>query len=685
MSGKTARTLISLDETLKHGETVARDERRDGDVLLVEVVAIRLARAVVVRDDLARLEARTERDAQQLVFARRLQSSRVLAVELVGRRGRTRTRIGEVCRRVVPDDLVCVPVDPFEAVGAGMYEPSAVDELRWRHIGRAVRSGPRRCPLALFRTFAVGRLGGRPDGIRRVFVADVCRANSGRLERRMAILGRRLSLRSRLSWIRRLASARQARPDGMFSERTGHGRDYLLRGTRAAGDVGDRGQQDEVEGRVDDRRQEVERHAAAGDSSETAWRTAGRRRRGPERRGVLRHGRVVSNRLECSCRPKARRDGRFPDDNREQSRRGKRPRLTEAQRGACESGRRIRIGDSVLSDDSDGMIRLRMAVDWQSTLFLPPEGSVHNRDTKLTIRALLGGNTASQNFVGSPVGSQGGATQVRLILCAYTIRMHRTTLRRAAAHVARCPAPYRAPPPAGLTLFRTSASAASNVRPRPSGNSAPKATPPIFEARNAAVYPLGVPSDDPAHALFRELNWTVDDKHCWALLAPSSASGTLAALLATLRHHVRFSPFGSAGHPILKVLPPVDRPAEEGGPRDRTVDDLLKVVSFKTRLGASAEFDDYTARYFSIRDEDRVTLREHLVGATQATEAAILERADQLEMRPFLDLPLITLSNGQTRRARILRALLEEPELLILEEPFSAPGSSPLATSASVY
>lgn len=262
--------------------------------------------------------------------------------------------------------------------------------------------------------------------------------------------------------------------------------------------------------------------------------------------------------------------------------------------------------------------------------------------------------------------------------------MHRTTLRKAAAHVGRCPAPYRLPSPAGVT-FRTSASAASDLRPRPSGNSAPKATAPIFEARNAAVYPLGVPSDDPAHALFRELNWTVDDKHCWALLAPSSASGTRAALLATLRHHVRFSPVGSAGHPILKVLPPVDRPAEEGGPRDRTVDDLLKVVSFKTRLGASAEFDDYTARYFSIRDEDRVTLREHLVGATQATEAAILERADQLEMRSFLHLPLITLSNGQTRRARILRALLEEPELLILEEPFSAPGSSPLATSASVY
>ncbi|GAA5980025.1 hypothetical protein JCM10908_001503 [Rhodotorula pacifica] len=219
----------------------------------------------------------------------------------------------------------------------------------------------------------------------------------------------------------------------------------------------------------------------------------------------------------------------------------------------------------------------------------------------------------------------------------------------------------------GPTLRRSFCFSAS--RWHPAGNAT--APPPIFKAQGTSVYPFGVPSNDPEHALFRDLEWTVADSDCWAILAPSSSSSTRAALLATLRHQVRFDPVGSAGHPILKVLPPVERHAEEGGPRDRTVEDILKLVSFKTRLGHSGDFDDYTARYYSIRDEDKVTVRQHLEEATGAKQETIERRAEQLEMTRFLDLPLITLSNGQTRRARILRALLAEPELLILEEPFT--------------
>jgi ABC-type molybdenum transport system ATPase subunit/photorepair protein PhrA len=47
------------------------------------------------------------------------------------------------------------------------------------------------------------------------------------------------------------------------------------------------------------------------------------------------------------------------------------------------------------------------------------------------------------------------------------------------------------------------------------------------------------------------------------------------------------------------------------------------------------------------------------------------ELTEKLGLKHLLDLPLVALSNGQTRRARIVKALLEQPEILLLDEPLS--------------
>lgn len=47
------------------------------------------------------------------------------------------------------------------------------------------------------------------------------------------------------------------------------------------------------------------------------------------------------------------------------------------------------------------------------------------------------------------------------------------------------------------------------------------------------------------------------------------------------------------------------------------------------------------------------------------------EWVSKLGLKQFLDLPFVALSNGQTRRARIVKALLDSPELLLLDEPLS--------------
>lgn len=123
------------------------------------------------------------------------------------------------------------------------------------------------------------------------------------------------------------------------------------------------------------------------------------------------------------------------------------------------------------------------------------------------------------------------------------------------------------------------------------------------------------------------------------------------------------------------------------------------LVSFAHRSRASGgAFYDYTARYGAVREEDRVTLRQSMFpeesGLVQDSvehffvdkshhelEDSALRMAkrarrfeeltEKLGLKQLLDLPLVALSNGQTRRARIVKALLEQPEILLLDEPLS--------------
>lgn len=121
-------------------------------------------------------------------------------------------------------------------------------------------------------------------------------------------------------------------------------------------------------------------------------------------------------------------------------------------------------------------------------------------------------------------------------------------------------------------------------------------------------------------------------------------------------------------------------------------------MSFGNRQPASGgAFYDYTARYGAVHEEDRITLRQsmfpetivddlpreileiaqmnkpkkELTRLTAQEQDVFDELVEKMGLKPFLDLPLIALSNGQTRRARILKAVLKKPELLLLDEPLS--------------
>lgn len=138
----------------------------------------------------------------------------------------------------------------------------------------------------------------------------------------------------------------------------------------------------------------------------------------------------------------------------------------------------------------------------------------------------------------------------------------------------------------------------------------------------------------------------------------------------------------------------------------KNVDPYTHVVSVsfshRSGRGAGGAFYDYTARYGAIRDEDALTLRESMfpesipdykpdpiaalpfekpkikkpafddvVKLSDEDKALFDNLVREMDLERLLDLPLIALSNGQTRRARILRAVLKKPEVMLLDEPLS--------------
>jgi hypothetical protein len=199
-------------------------------------------------------------------------------------------------------------------------------------------------------------------------------------------------------------------------------------------------------------------------------------------------------------------------------------------------------------------------------------------------------------------------------------------------------------------------------------------------------------------ALFKDIGWTMDQRERWAIVGSGKSRKDLIEVSRPdsrrrprLRgprlcdpdhmltradshsyqvvqgHHRLDPPVPPPGrHPFLTSLPPSTVPA-------------IRHLLF-AQPPASGEFQNYTARYGALHEDDTLTLLEKLLfiadpgdpltgGKRGAVEARAVAR--KVGIAHLLDLPVVCLSNGQTRRARMAMALLHSPRLLIVEEPFA--------------
>jgi molybdate transport system ATP-binding protein len=182
------------------------------------------------------------------------------------------------------------------------------------------------------------------------------------------------------------------------------------------------------------------------------------------------------------------------------------------------------------------------------------------------------------------------------------------------------------------------------------------ATPPILFRldRATVVRPTG-------ETVFDGLSWTVREDETWAIVGPVGSGKTALTDVLTGRLRVEA---GTLEWPLVGRLRAAGRPIAWPA-------EIVGRVGFKEESHLFSYGRHYYQQRFNfIEPADDLTLDEFLRSGTLATDETIIRVMARLGLADLRSLSFIKLSNGQTRRARIARALLSHPEILIVDEPF---------------